>query len=95
MNGLKILSSIRLLVQTNVPTRLQPSCRRLQHRNRDPNVVKGRAKGLGQQVTLPLALSDEQRGARTRPVRTAAAAAPSVPQGTLPFPHGYSGVGTQ
>jgi hypothetical protein len=26
MNGLKILSSTRLLVQTNLPTRHQPSC---------------------------------------------------------------------
>ena len=32
MNGLKILSSTRVLDQTNLPTRLQPSCRRLQHR---------------------------------------------------------------
>jgi hypothetical protein len=31
VNGLKILSSTRLLVQTNLPTRHQPSCRRLQH----------------------------------------------------------------
>jgi hypothetical protein len=31
MNGLKIRSSTRLLVQINLPTRHQPSCRRLQH----------------------------------------------------------------
>jgi hypothetical protein len=33
VNGLKILSGTRLLVQTILPTRLQPSCRRLQHRS--------------------------------------------------------------
>ena len=32
MNGLKILSSTRLLAQTNLPTRHQPSCR-LRHRS--------------------------------------------------------------
>jgi hypothetical protein len=32
MNGLKILSSTRLLVQINLPTRHQPSCR-LRHRS--------------------------------------------------------------
>jgi hypothetical protein len=34
MDGLKILGSTRLIVQSTSP-RHQPSCRRLQHRNRD------------------------------------------------------------
>jgi hypothetical protein len=52
MDGLKILCSTRLLVQTNLPTRDQPSCRRLQHRNSDTKRPR---------LTQPPTLDDQLR----------------------------------